>query len=141
MSDMSSLSHEYASTTDFSRQMNEAVLFLKKQYMRGNAAAADAKQLAEAGDLVRETVRALIRRLKGGPSGDGGTHVVPEDVLLRIEEKQRGNLEYFRQDLAQLERGLASRAALGRGELALLDSIGEAADASASATFRKLWRR
>ena len=66
---------------------------------------------------------------------------MPEDVVLRIEERQRGNLDYFTQDLAELEQTIASAAPLGTEELTLLDSICEAADASASATFRKLWRR
>lgn len=141
MSDMSSLSHEYASTTDFSRQINQAVLLLKKRYLRGEPAVQRSEELKAARRLVQQTVRALLHRLGSEPTAGADEESLPEDVVLRIEERQRGNLDYFTQDLANLAQRFANDAPLGTDELALLDSICEAADASASATFRKLWRR
>jgi hypothetical protein len=141
MSDMSSLSHEYASTTDFSRQINHAVLLLKKRYMRGEPAGQRLEELENARRLAQQTVRALLHRLGGEPTAGVDEESLPEDVVLRIEEQQRGNLDYFTQDLAELDRKFADDAPLRSEELELLDSICEAADASASATFRKLWRR
>jgi hypothetical protein len=140
MSDMSSLSHEYASATDFSRQINDAVLLLKKRYLRKDVTGIDAQRLKDAGDLIHQTVQTLLRRLGDEPTANGdGT--IPDDVLARIEAKHQGNLNYFKQDLAKVDQAFVSGAALGPVELELLDSICEAADASASATFRKLWRR
>ena len=141
MSDMSSLSHEYASTTDFSRQINRAVLLLKKRYLRGESENTRPEELENARRMAQQTVRALLHRLGGEPISDIAEEGLPEDVLLRIQERQRGNLDDFTHDLAELDRAIAGDAPLGAEELALLDSIGEAADASASATFRKLWRR
>jgi hypothetical protein len=141
MSDMSSLSHEYASTTDFSRQINHAVLLLKKRSLRGDLAGPGSEELENARRLAQQTVRILLHRLGGAPIAAVDEESLPEDVLLRLEERQRGNLDYFTQDLAELDQKLADDAPLGTGELELLDSICEAADASASATFRKLWRR
>ena len=66
---------------------------------------------------------------------------IPEDVLARLEEKQRGNMEYFLDDLAKLEESLSKRSELRSSDIELLDTVCEVADASASATFRKLWRR
>lgn len=141
MSDMSSLSHEYASTTDFSRQINQAVLLLKKRYLRGEPAGLPPEELEKAHRLAQHTVRALLHRLGREPSSSVDEESLPEDVVLRLEVRQRGSLEHFRQDLQELDKTIASDAPLGSEELDLLDSIGEAADASASATFRKLWRR
>lgn len=141
MSDMSSLSHEYASTTDFSRQINHAVLLLKKRYLRAQSAGPGAEELENARRLAQQAVCALLHRLGGKPSASIDEESLPEDVVLRIEERQRGNLDYFTQDLAQLDQKFAGGGPLGAEELELLDSICEAADASASATFRKLWRR
>ena len=140
MSDMSSLSHEYASTTDFSRHINDAVLLLKKRYL-GSGSQVDDDQFELAKELVAHTVESLRRRLSGESAVCGGPVSIPEDVLSRIEEKHQGNLDYFRQDLAELEQAFANATALRIEDLELLDSICEAADASASATFRKLWRR
>jgi hypothetical protein len=138
MSDMSSLSHEYASTTDFSRHINDAVLLLKKQAL--GAAQFSGPELNRASELVRGIVCALLAELFDEEM-DAGNVTVPEDILQRIEERHQGNLDYFRDDLASLAQGLASGKSLSLQQLELLDSICEAADASASATFRKLWRR
>lgn len=138
MSDMSSLSHEYASTTDFSRHVNDAVLLLKKQAL--GATEVSGGNLNSANDLIRGIVIALLVELFDEEL-ELGDVTVPEDVLQRIEERHQGNMDYFRDDLASLVQGLDGEQQLSVQQLELLDSICEAADASASATFRKLWRR
>ena len=142
MSDMSSLSHNYASTTDFSHHLNKAVLLLKKKYLGSGKGIADS-DFAEACALVAGMVRRLLERMGAsvGRSDSLEMVVIPEDVLTRMEEKQRGNLEYFMDDLAKLNETLSRGDDLTAQEIELLDSICEVADASASATFRKLWRR
>jgi hypothetical protein len=142
MSDMSSLSHEYASATDFSRQINDALLLLKKQQLGGTFPFDDtAEKLRGARELLHQTVLTLLQRLKREKGGGDAAVLFPEDVLVRIEARHAGNVDYFRQDLVELERDLSSDSELSNEQLELLDSICEAADASASATFRKLWRR
>ena len=142
MSDMSSLSHNYASTTDFSHHLNQAVLLLKKKCLGSGKGGTDSK-FAEASVLVAGTVRRLLERMGENvrESDSSEMVVIPEDVLTRIEEKQRGNLEYFMDDLTKLNGSLSRGNDLTAQEIELLDSICEVADASASATFRKLWRR
>ena len=142
MSDMSSLSHEYASVTDFARQINDALLLVKKQVLGGSIAFDDgAEKLRDAKELLHQTVRTLLQRFKRERGGSASVVPVPEDVLVRIESRNAGNLDYFRQDLAELEQILRDDGTLSEANIELLDSICEAADASASATFRKLWRR
>ena len=141
MSDMSSLSHEYASTTDFSRQINRAVLLLKKRYLRGDSATPRSEEFYNSRRLAHQTVRALLHRLSGEPVVGVDEESLPDDIVLRIEQRHRDNLDDFTYHLAELEQRLSEDAALGAKELILLDSICEAADASASAMFRKLLRR
>ncbi|MEM8736837.1 MAG: hypothetical protein AAGG44_21585 [Planctomycetota bacterium] len=142
MSDMSSLSHEYASTTDFSHHVNQAVLILKKQHL-GGGKNVDAKDSADAAQLIHGMVRRLLQRLGAAlePSLPQDLVAIPEDVLTRLEEKQRGTMEYFLDDLAKLEESLSRKSELRASDIELLDTVCEVADASASATFRKLWRR
>jgi hypothetical protein len=142
MSDMSSLSHEYASVADFSRVLNEAVLLLKKRF-------AHAERYTETEDLrsvvhrLRDILTTILRRLIDADetSSEQGEVVIPEDVLTRMIEEHRGELAYFREDIARLVAALAANARLERQDFDILDALCEAADASASATFRKLWRR
>ncbi len=138
MSDLSGLSHEYASTTGFSREINDAVLLLKKRHLR-DATGIDDQHLAAASQLVRETLQTLLCRLRDEPKSSGIE--IPEDVFVRVEVKHRGSLDYFIEDLERVQEAFVRGSTLGTNELELLDSVCEAADASASATFRKLWRR
>src|SRR5438105_4654529 len=67
MSDMSSLSHEYASSADFSRSLNGAVLLLKKQFTRGESV--DEGDVQAAMSRLRATLSALIARLANAATG------------------------------------------------------------------------
>ncbi len=139
MSDMSSLSHEYASSADFSRSLNEAVLLLKKRVAHaGSSPPSDRVQ--EALSLLQGTLTALGARLKR-PSGPESDVSIPEDVYERIVEEHRGCLPHFQQVLQDVLAALSGASPVQRSELDFLDALCGAADASASATFRKLWRR
>ncbi len=142
MSDMSSLSHEYASVADFSRALNEAVLLLKKKFAHAERHT-ETDGLTSAIHRLREILSTLLRRLAdaGETGGEQGEVAIPEDVLARIIEEHRGELAYFREDIGRLVTALTENACLERKDFDVLDAICEAADASASATFRKLWRR
>jgi hypothetical protein len=142
MSDMSSLSHEHASSADFSRHVNDAVLLLKRRYLGSGTFSIEGHDLSEASEFLRRTILTLLGRLAPDVGQrDQGGEPIPEDVLARIEAQHQGEFEYFRQDLSRVEGALSSRESLDRSAFVLLDSICEAAEASASATFRKLWRR
>ena len=118
------------------------VLLLKRRYLGTGSRSVEEGKVGEASELLRGIVLTLLDRLAGDVSrrGTGGVPI-PEDVLTRVEDQHRGEEEYFRQDLARVEELLASQDGLGKEDLDILDSICDAADASASATFRKLWRR
>lgn len=142
MSDMSSLSHEHATSADFSRQINDAVLLLKRRYLGTSVRSVEEQKLTKASDFLRRTLQTLLERLAADVSHRAQAgEIIPEDVLARIKEQHRGEHEYFRRDISRIEGALSSKKGLSRGDLDLLDSICKAADASASATFRKLWRR
>jgi len=144
MSDMSSLSHEYSSTTDFSHEVNRAVLLLKKLHHGTPPEWLDPSEVSKAGRLIRGLVARLLQRMGesvGKEEIPKESPVIPEDVQMRLEEKQSGNLEYFIEDLLGLRQTLAHGSDLSAKELELLDSICAVADASASATFCKLQAR
>jgi len=143
MSDMSSLSHEYASAADFSRHMNEAVLLLKKRFLvRSDLTGVPEESLENAVELLKAAARTVLHRLgEELDSSAGGEMPIPEDVLVRIESRFRADSRYVEEDLNRVLGLLGSNAALSTDDLDLLDAICEAADASASATFRKPWRR
>src|SRR5438034_1198896 len=108
MSDMSSLSHEYASAADFSRALNEAALLLKKRFAHADRdAETDAHRSAV--HRLREILSNLLRRLAdaGEAGGEQGETAIPEDVLARIVEEHRGELAYLREDIGRPLAALA----------------------------------
>jgi hypothetical protein len=140
---MSSLSHEYASASDFSRDINDAVLALKRQYVR-SAARAPHKDVEQAAQRVKDILTQLLTRLGEAVPGaevQVAETLIPEDVVARIESDRRADRTYFLADMKRLADTLSATSSLDENDLRLLDSICTAADASASATFRKLWRR
>jgi hypothetical protein len=139
MSEMSSLSHEYVSSSEFSRSLNAAVLLVKKHFTRGQPRTEDA-ELRGALERLRGTLSALIQRLDESAEGQADASI-PEDVFERIVEDHRGSVPHFEQDLRHVLEVLERGEAIQRSELEFLDALCGAADASASATFRKLWRR
>jgi hypothetical protein len=141
MSEMSSLSHEYASTSDFSRELNDAVLILKRRVFSGTQPVA-ASEAEIAARHVQSILSCLASRFEDAASSApecGPT--IPEDVIARLESDHRGDRTYFLADVKRLASSLAPAGPIDQADLTLLDSICTAADASASATFRKLWRR
>jgi hypothetical protein len=138
MSDMSSLSHEYASSADFSRSLNAAVLLLKKRFSHGVSTVNDG-EFEDAVARLRATLAALLSRLKNKSGGDEVP--IPEDVFERIVDQHRGSMPHFEADLSRVLEALSGQLSISRDELEFLDGLCVAADASASATFRKLWRR
>lgn len=141
MSEMSSLSHEFASTADFSRELNDAVLVLKRHVIRG-APVQPGDDVATAVDHLRAILGRLVVRLDQTQAAAAGSDlVIPEDVFARLESDHRGDRTYFVSDVKRLATSLSPNESLVQNDLNLLDSICTAADASASATFRKLWRR
>lgn len=142
MSEMSSLSHEYASTSDFSRELNDAVLVLKRNRI-GTVAPERKHEVEEAAKRVRDVLAQLLVRLDESAAAPehSGDIVIPEDVIARIECDHQDERTCFLVDLRRLAASLAPGANIEPRDFDLLDSLCTAADASASATFRKLWRR
>lgn len=140
MSEMSSLSHEFTSTSDFSRELNDAVLVLKRASIR-SPAAVDKPEIEQAVRRVRKILANLLIRFGEATEKASDEAAIPEDIVARIESNHSGERAYFVADVKRLASGLAPERPIDKSDLKLLDSICTAADASASATFRKLWRR
>jgi hypothetical protein len=117
--------------------MNAAVLRVKKHFARGQSPGGDGGDLHTELALLRKTLSALLARLDESVADA----TIPEDVFERIVEENRGSLQHFQDDLRHVLATLDGKAAIQQHELEFLDALCVAADASASATFRKLWRR
>ena len=143
MSDTTSLSSNYSVTAAFAKEFNGAVLILKRWHLAADEVprpAADEE--AEARRKLAERLRGVIAELapadaKGAPSPER----VPEGVISRLAEKNQNKMTWFLTDLRNVERSLTGATTLSPDDFTALDEVCDAADATASASFRRLWRR
>jgi hypothetical protein len=144
MSDMSNLSNEYAASADFAAEVNAAALALKRAWSQGEeTASGQSPDEAEPRKRLAQVLFALARALSPAePTGEAEAPlVIPEDVISRLEAKHRAQLAWFLDDLRQTAAALEDKTPLEAEKLQMLDEVCDAADATASASFRRLWRR
>jgi hypothetical protein len=140
---MTSLSSNYSVTATFAKEFNGAVLVLKRRHLaRESIPAPAAEEETEARKKLAEHLRGVIFQLLPDEAGAKAPATrIPEGVISRLAEKHQNKMVWFVSDLRQVEGSLSTAMPLGQEEFAALDEVCDAADASASASFRRLWRR
>ncbi len=136
MSDVSALSHDYEATARFAEQVNSAVLSLKKSLRRQTRTLAPTP--SETGALA-DVVQAVRTQLGQGLMQT--TPSIPPEVIERLTSEHKAQMGYFLEDLAGAEKALRGNSLVDSHVIRVLDDICDAADASASAMFRRLRRR
>jgi hypothetical protein len=139
MSDMTSLSNDYSSSADFAKELNRAVLLIKKKHFGPSSVTPEDE--AEARRVVCQLLEAILAQLAGETAAAELSVLIPVDVLERLQENHHGKMDWYREDLRLVQKTLQDTAPLEEKHFSLLDEICDAADAIASASFRRLWRR
>lgn len=129
MSDISALSHDYEATSQFADRINSAVLLLKKSLHHSQAR-------PDLGELAN-----LVEAVKTQLSSSEHSTTVPTEVVERLSSEHQAQMSYLIADLQSAEEALRGKAAVDPSVIRVLDEICDAADASASAMFRRLRRR
>jgi hypothetical protein len=129
MSDISALSHDYEATSQFADRINSAVLQLKKSLHQSQAR-------PDLGELA-----SVVEAVKTQLSSSEHSTTVPTEVVERLSSEHQAQMSYLIADLQSAEEALRGKAAVDPAVIRVLDEICDAADASASAMFRRLRRR
>ena len=142
MSDLSIIAHDYELNAEFARKFNDAVLNLKRVYLLRRAATPDTQaEIEKSRGELRHLLESLVLALQDeGKSWTADQAQVPADVLERLHKRLKGELPETIVELRRVTDSLAKGAALGEAAFAALDRVCEAADATASAAFRRLRR-
>lgn len=138
MSDTTTLSHEYETSASFAESVNQAVLHLKKA--RRGRSSASAEEVRAARTTLAGMLEAVAASV-GSPSTAGHGVNVPGEVLDRLVAKNSNRLSYFQDDLVEAAKALKKSVETSDETLEILEEIADAADATASASFRRLRRR
>lgn len=142
MSDLSIIAHDYELNAKFARRFNDAVLNLKRLYLLRRAATPELQtQTEKSRKELRSFLESLVLALKdGGKTWSANQVQVPADVLDRLHKRLKGELSETILELRRVTECLANGTALDKSAFAALDRVCEAADATASAAFRRLRR-
>lgn len=141
MSDLSIIAHDYALNAEFARRFNAAVLQLKRRYLVANARSKPDAAVKESRSELRQFLTSLACALDA--SGKEWTEEqmkVPPDVVERFRVRVEGELPEAISSLRNTVDDLGEDSPLQERAFATLDRVCEAADATASAAFRRLRR-
>lgn len=146
MSDVSVLSQEYKTASELSHTISQALIVLKKvHYALPGADTISSEERLQSQQRLVEIVAALIPLLDAPPAKPldvEATVQIPGAFVVHVQDKRRGNLPDFIEDLTALVARLrAGPAALIEEDFALLDELASIADAEATRVFRRLMRR
>jgi len=142
MSDLSIIAHDYALNAEFARKFNDAVLTLKRRYLLGRVGKGETEDtVKEARAELKLLLGSLVTALQdeGKPWSEDQAQV-PADVLDRLRKRVKGELPETVAEFRRVLDDLAKGAALADTAFNALDVVCEAADATASAAFRRLRR-
>ena len=146
MSDLSTLSHEYAANALFADEVNNLILMLKKFFFKtkgkdiisNEEMAKTREKLIEflEGILVELNPKNLdpeiIKKRRG---------VIPLELIEKVQEQYRNELDCFVEDIRDLIDRLKYNKQIDSSGFDLLDSMCDAADNITSTSFRRFWRR
>jgi hypothetical protein len=135
MSDISALSHEYETSAKL-EDLNEAILTIKKSRVHQSAGLTIDQRRA-----LAITVEALWQQLDPD-QGSSQEEFLPQEILARLHERNSQRMPYFLDDLSRTAKTLEDESMrVDEPVIRVLDEICDAADATASAVFRRMRRR
>ena len=142
MSDLSIIAHDYELNAEFARKFNDAVLNLKRLYLLRRTVTPDTQaEIEKSRGELRHLLDSLVLALQDdGKSWTADQAQVPADVIERLHKRLKGELPETILELRRVTESLAKGVALDEAAFAALDRVCEAADATASAAFRRLRR-
>jgi hypothetical protein len=142
MSELSIIAHDYALNAEFAKKFNEAVMNLKRRYLLGRTGKGGGDDAIEKSrEEIRRLVESLVAALEGAdrPWTEDQAQI-PSDVLEALRKRLKGELPETTAERRRVAADLASGATLDKAAFVALDRVCEAADATASAAFRRLRR-
>ena len=142
MSDLSIIAHDYALNAEFAQKFNEAVLNLKRLYLLRRAATPESEAaIVKSRTELKQLIDSLVLAIQDeGKAWTADQAQVPADVIDRLRKRLKGELPETIVELRRVAQCLDKGSVLGEEAFAALDRVCEAADATASAAFRRLRR-
>jgi ABC-type transporter Mla subunit MlaD len=145
MSDISSLSHDHATSASLAEDINASLIKLKKAWANTPGARfVTQEEIRRSRENLARVVDTLLQEISKSErtrsDGKLKVNLIPEEFTEGIRARYRNRFSYFVEDLREALDALKSNRLSSR-TISLLDEICDVADTTASITFRRLWRR
>lgn len=145
MSGIGIISQEYENTANLFKALNQSIILLKKHHFQLKSAEnITEQQLLSARRAIASILEQIIAQLSEKNLLDEVENEVtqiPPFFIKRLQEQHKGNLEWYVDDLQELQQNISDAQPLTDEFIARLDDLCEQLDAETTRLYRKLWRR
>jgi len=145
MSDLGALSHHYKASADLAKELNQAVVALKKQFydLAGGQDIPD-EQMTSYRQYLVDILNILLAELAPMPE-QISEHLqlsIPASIVERVRQVHRGTMAHYVEDLASVkDRLLQDGRQLSEEDIQLLDELAATAGLDTAEVFRRMWRK
>ncbi len=145
MSDLGVLSHHYKASADLAKELNQAVVALKKQFY-GLVGGQDipVEQMASYRRLMVSVLETLLAEFAPviEHTSQQPPLSIPASIVERIRQAHRGTMAHYVEDLMSTRDRLSQDGqGLNEGDIELLDELAATAGLDTAEVFRRMWRK
>ena len=145
MSDLGTLSNHYKSSAELTKELNQAVVALKKKfYDLSGAQDISEERLFSYRRYLVEILNTLLVEFNTDAQEDKEAYqqLVPASIIDRVYKAHKGTMAHYIEDLTEVKhRLLQDGKEITEADIQLLDELTATAGLDASEVFRKMWRK
>lgn len=145
MSGIGIISQEYKNTASLFKILNESIILLKKHHFQLNSAIdITTQEISDAREKIAKVLSQVIAPLDDNnfpEDSEQNLVQVPPFFIKRLQEKHKGDIDWYKDDLKEVQQILNDDEQLTDEFINRLDELCEQLDAETTKLYRKLRRR
>ena len=145
MSGIGIISQEYKNTASLFKILNESIILLKKHHFKLNSAVnITIQEISDAREKIAKVLGQVIAQLDDNnfpEDSEQNLLQVPPFFIKRLQEKHKGDIDWYKDDLKEVQQILNDDEQLTDEFINRLDELCEQLDAETTKLYRKLRRR
>ena len=145
MSGIGIISQEYKNTANLFKTLNESIILLKKQYFHLRSAENITEQeIFTSREILASILGQIVEKLSDNNvlrENEQDSPQIPPFFIKRLQEQHKGNIDWYKDDLEEVQQILSDGQPLIEEFINRLDELCEQLDAETTRLYRKLRRR
>ncbi|MDJ0800296.1 MAG: hypothetical protein QNJ51_26395 [Calothrix sp. MO_167.B12] len=145
MSGIGIISQEYKNTASLFKTLNESIILLKKHHFQLKSAAnITTTEISDAREKLANILGQVVAQLNENNLPEDSEQYLPQVppfFIKRLQEQHKGNIDWYKDDLEEVQQILNDGQQLTDEFINRLDELCEQLDAETTRLYRKLRRR